>query len=271
MRLKRLFLSTLPLFVAACAASLPTVPYPVYVQTNELPDTFQASLPGTRAKILVADASSRRSSMILQLPPDYSFSTGGIPDKTLEIYVLEGEVTLGEFELGPGGYAFLPSRSMGASMKSRSGALMLYFLDDVHPGAVIQTPIISDSKLIAWATPDSVDEFGMATKELRYDPGSGARTWLYRIEPGAIQSWQHASTVEEGFLVSGLYQHAECRDGIAVPGEYAKGGYYLRPADAVNGGPSSVALETSIWLVRVPEAASYSRDLTCAADVMASE
>lgn len=250
--------------IGACAGKAPQVPYPVYMHASEISDTFMAGFPGTRAKVFSEDVRSRRASMMLQLPSDWSFGTGATPGKTLEIYVLTGDLKLGEFELGPGGYAFLPSGSMGVGMSSVNGALLLYFIDDVQPEAVIQTPIISDSGLLTWrSASDAIDDFGISTKELRSDPGSGARTWLLKIEPGAVQDWQQASAPQEGILLSGQYRHSECgADGI-VRGEYLEGGYFLRPSNSVNGGPESAAMLTSIWLMRVPSHVSLTRNMTC--------
>ena len=255
------------LLLTACASKAPHVPYPVYVHASDIPDSFLAGLPGTRAIVFSEDVRSRRSSMMLQLPSDWSFSTGAAPGKTLEIYVLEGDLTLGEFELEPGGYAFLPSGSMGIGMSSVSGASLLYLIDDVQPDAIIQTPIIRDSNLLNWhTTSDEIDDFGISTKELRSDPGSGAQTWLLKIEPGAVQDWQQMSAAQEGFLLSGQYRHSECgADGI-VRGEYFVGGYFLRPENRVNGGPESIAVQTSIWLMRVPNHSSVTRKMYCKFD-----
>lgn len=250
--------------LSSCASKPPQIPYPAFIHLEDIPESFLATLPGTRSKIFNADVHSRRSSMVLQLPPNFNFGTGGEPDKSLEIYVLEGEITLGEFTLEPGGYAYLPSGSMGVSMTSEEGAVVLYFIDQARPGAAIQTPLISNSNLLAWRSDsDGIDDFGLSYKEMRHDPGSGARTWLLRVEPGATLPWQSSSAIEEGYLVSGQYQHSECVGGIPSPGEYASGGYYLRAANAVNGGPSAAALETSIWYVRILEEATITKNHLC--------
>ena len=255
------------ILLTACASKAPHVPYPVYVHATDISDMFLAGLPGTRSKVFSEDVRSRRASMMLQVPSDWSFGTGAAPGKTLEIYVLAGDLTLGEFKLEPGGYAFLPSGSMGVGMSSVAGASLLYFVDDVQPGAIIQTPIISNSNLLNWhTTSDGIDDFGISTKELRSDPGSGSRTWLLKIEPGAVQDWQQMSTAQEGFLLSGQYRHSECGlDGI-VRGEYLEGGYFLRPENRVNGGLESVAVQTSVWLMRVPNHASVTRNMYCKFD-----
>ena len=258
------FLIAALVFITACSSTRPEVFYPVFIQTVDVPDAFLAGFPDTRAKVYSADNRTRRSSMRLQLPSNWSFATGAAPGKSIEIYVLDGDLTLGEFELGPGGYAYLPSGSMGVNMSSVSGALLMYFIDEVQANAVIQTAIISNSNLLNWQSEsDAIEEFGISTKELRFDPGSGARTWLLKIEPGAVQDWQKASTAQEGFLLSGHYRHNECSPFGPVYGEYTDGGYFLRPENMVNGGPDSAALTTSVWLMRVPNSANVSRNLYC--------
>jgi hypothetical protein len=267
MNSRNIFLCVGLTLLAACAGQKPQVSYPAFVQVDDIPDSFVAGLPGTRAKILSSNLDSRRSSLLLLIPPDWNFGTGGSPEKTLELFLLEGDLTLGEFNLEPGGYAFLPARSMGVKMSSRSGALLLYFLDDVQPDAVIQSPIINNSNLLDWqAISGNVEDFGISIKELRADPGSGARTWLKKIEPGAVQGWQQASAVQEGYMVSGHYQHNECGQGGIVPGEYSAGGYFMRPAGAINGGPNAIAVETTVWVMRVPSQVSYMQNLHCATD-----
>ena len=251
-----------------CASAPPEPPYPAFMQANDLQDAFLAWLPETRSKVFTSDARTRRTSMLLQLPADWDFTTGGAPDKALEIYLLEGDLTIGEFEFEPGGYAYLPSGSMGTRMSSRDGAMLLYFLNNVDKDAVIQTPLITNSNLLGWETAsDGMEDFGISTKELRFDPGSGERTWLLKVEPGAIVSWQAASVRQEGFLVSGHYQHSECVDGVPSPGEYVKGGYFLRPAGAINGGPDAQALQTSIWFLRVPERSTITSNVTCSLEL----
>lgn len=237
--------------VAGCATSAPQAPYPAFVQADTLPDLFMADLPGVRAKRFAGDPKTRRSSNRLDLPRDWSFATGGLPNKSTEIYVLAGTVKLGEFTLEPGSYAYLPDGATGVPMSTDAGAQVLYFLDDANSAAVIRTPLISSSDLIPW-NPLSADpeDAGVSIKELRHDPGSGAKTFLLRIEAGATRPWESLSILEEGYLLDGEYRHSECVDGVAVSGDYARGGYFYRPADSVNGGPESSARQTAVWFVR---------------------
>jgi hypothetical protein len=235
------------ILLASCSSGPPELPYPAYVKADELEDVFLASLPGVRAKQLAGDPMTRRTSNRIDLPADWQGTSGGVPGRSMEIFVLEGELLLADIRLGAGGYAYLPSGSLGFNMKTDDGARILYFVNDADPTAVIRSPIILDTGLLDWQpTPTP----GITTKELRRDPGSGATTWLRRIEPGAGIPWEASSALREGYLVRGSYRHSECINGQAVTDIYTAGGYFYRPADAVNGGPASGADAETIWLLR---------------------
>lgn len=235
------------LLVAGCASGPPKIPYPAFVQADELVDVFLASLPGVRAKQFSGDPQTRRTTNRIDLPPDWQGTTGAAPGKLLEIFVLSGELDVGDVSLGAGGYAHVPPGSFGFNLRTDSGARILYFLDDVDPLAMIRSPVILDSHLVDW---QATEADGIAIKELRSDPGNGARTWLVRISPGASIPWQSSTVIREGYLASGQYQHSECVLGEVHTSIYTPGGYFYRPAGAVNGGPDARALTESVWVLR---------------------
>lgn len=235
------------LMLTGCASGPPDVPFPAFIQVDELDNVFIAGLPGARARQLAGDPVTRRSSNRVDLPAAWRGTTGGAPGRSMEIFVLAGVLRLADLEIGPGGYAYLPAGSLGFNMSAYDGARILYFVSDDEPEAVIRSPIIINEGLLDWQTSDAA---GMSTKELRNDPGTGARTWLLRIESGSRVPWQSSSTVREGYLISGNYQHAECVDGKAVAGQYTPGGYFYRPADSINGGPLSGGGTEAVWLLR---------------------
>ena len=237
-----------------CAANKPQTPYPAFVQVDGLPDVFIAGLPGVRAQQLAGNPQTRRSSNRILLPADWHFTTGASPGKSVEIFVLAGEIGIGDLTLGAGGYAFIPSGSTGMQIKTERGALLLYFLDDANAKAVIQTPLILSSNLVGW-TPlsESPNDIGLSVKDLRADPGSGTRTWLMKIDPVATQGWQQSSSGREGYLVSGSYRDSECINGEAVTGDYTPGGYFHRVPGAVYGGPDAASPDGAIWFLRTPE------------------
>lgn len=247
--------------LTGCAVGPPKVPYPAFIQVDELEDVFLASLPGVRAKQLAGDPQTRRTSNRIDLPPAWTGTSGGTPGRSLEIFVLDGVLTIADIELGRGGYAYLPAGSLGFNLGAADGARILYFVNDADPEAMIRSPIIIDSGLLPW---EGTARPGLDLKTLREDPGSGAKTWLARIEPGASLPWRMSAAVREGYLVTGAYRHSECVDGKPQTWQYAPGGYFYRPADTINGGPDAAALSESVWLLREASAGTETIVAGCA-------
>ncbi|MGH8195167.1 MAG: cupin domain-containing protein [Woeseiaceae bacterium] len=223
------------------------------MQTGEIEAVFTAALPGTRAQQISAEPEQGRLTLLLTLPQDWHWNTGGGPGKSVELYVLQGEITLGDVTLLTGNYAYLPPGSLGLTMSTLAGAQVLYFLDEADPHAVIRTPLYMSRDVIPWRPlSDDPEDVGLQFKDLRLDPGSGARTWLMRIAPGATMRWHESASVTEGFLLEGDYRDSECANGAAVTGDYARGGYFRRPAGVVSGGPAAGTEEGAVWLLRQP-------------------
>ena len=236
--------------LAACASGPPQLPYPAFIQVDALEDMFMAALPGTRGKQLAGDPQTRRTSNRIDLPSGWKGTSGGMPGRSMEIFVLAGRLTIADIDLDSGGYAFLPSGSLGFNIESPQGARILYFVNDTDPESVIRSPIIVDADIVHWqptATP------GIVSKELRSDPGTGAKTWLLRVEAGASVPWQSSSALREGYLLQGTYRHSECVFGEVHTAQYVQGGYFYRPADTANGGPSSGGDTDATWFLRETE------------------
>jgi quercetin dioxygenase-like cupin family protein len=240
-------LLTVAALLVACASQPPPPPYPAFIAVDELPDAFVAGLPGVRAKQLSFDPRSQRASYRVAIPPDWSFTTGAAPIHSVEIYVLDGDLRIGEFALAPGAYVYIPPGMSGVQMVSSGGAVVLQNYDEADPSAVIETPIVSSSELLEWQPQD----IGVSIKELRRDPGSGARTWLMKIEPDAVMPLQKSSQSVEGYLVSGSVMWGECSEGESVTEEYLAGGYFHRPPGAVHGGPATSTASGATWFLRV--------------------
>jgi len=244
---KELILIVTLLLLGACASGPPKLPYPAFIQVDELDDIFMASLPGVRAKQLSGDPQTRRTSNRIDLPPDWKGTSGGVPGRSMEIFVISGVLMVADIELKAGGYAFLPAGSLGFNLTAEEGARILYFVNDTDPESVIRSPIIINSGLLEW---ENTAKIGVASKELRSDPGNGAKTWLVKVSTGASQAWESSSAIREGYLVDGNQQYAECLNGEVELWQYAPGGYFYRPADTMSGGPESLALTQSVWLMR---------------------
>ena len=242
-----LFSFLLTILVAGCASGpKPSdLPYAAFVQTDDLQDTFLAAMPGVRAKPYSSDIRTGALSGRVDIPADWTGTTGGSPGKSLEIFVLSGTLWLSEFELSPTGYAYIPPGSLGFRLKSDTGAQILYFLDEPDPKALIRSPIIMQ-RSYDWHY--AID--GVHVIMLRTDTGNGSRAWLRHIKPGANEPWESSTAMREGYLVSGEYTTSECFGGEAVTATYQPGGYFRRPAGALSGGPEAQAVTEAIWFFR---------------------
>ena len=259
--MRNLVLLTTIVLLAACTSGPPKVPYPAFVQVDDLGDTFMASLPGIRAKQLAGDPQTRRTSNRIDLPPDWNGTSGGAPGRSTEIFVLEGALTIAEIELPKGGYIFLPAGSLGFNIVSKEGARILYFVNDKDPESIIRSPIIIDANLLPW---EPTKTPGVMIKELRRDPGNGAATWLQRVDAGVSIPWQSSSALREGYLMAGQFVDSECVGGEVLTWPYAKGGYFYRPAGAVHGGPASGGDAEAIWFMRETEGGTDTIESGCA-------
>ena len=254
-----LFSVSLSAGIAGCASTSTKLPYPAFVQTEELSDVFIAALPGTRGKRYIEDYATRTGRYRINLPPSWSGTTGGVPDAVVELFVLEGEVTVGDIKLIPGGYAYLPSGSLGFRLASKPGAQVLYFLSGQDPTAVIRSPLILDGVETHWQEIAP----GVSQYILRSDPGSGARTWLLKTTADAEAVWTSSTTNREGYLVSGTHTVSECFEGEVKTGRYLPGGYFLRPANTLNGGGKTGTERESIWFLSESAAATVTAAEAC--------
>lgn len=247
MRMKTVLLTGFAVLLAACAGNggRPDLPYPAFVDSDSIPDAFLAVLPGVRAKLYAGDARTESMSARVDLPVDWTGTTGAAPGKALELFVLAGSIEMSGFELGPGGYAYVPPGSLGFNLSTGEGAQVLWFLNEVPAAAVIRTPIVLNSGLVDWETQSD----GTSRKLLREDPGSGATTWLVRLDADP-RAWRVSSATREGYLVVGRHRLAECWEGEAYVAEYETGDYFRRPAGTAAGGPEASVVEPSVWFFR---------------------
>ena len=234
--------------LAGCSSGPPQLPYPAFIDVDALPDAFVANLPGVRAKQLAGDPETRQFSSRIVIPPDWQFTTGASPGQSVEIFVLGGRLQVGEFELTEGGYAWLPPGSSGSRISTDGGAMVLYFVDNASDNAVIQTPLITNAELLDWSPLSP----GFWSRMLRSDPGNGSATWLLRVDPGARTRWHRSATSLEGYLLSGDMTASECFAGKVISETYEPGGYFIRPAGAVHGGPAEGTAGGATWFLRAP-------------------
>ena len=265
MRLLTLPFVSLFLLLASCASTPPRLPYPAFIQTDDLSDVFMATLPGVRAKRYAEDYATQTGRYRIDVPADWSGTSGGMPQAALELFVLEGELEVGDLKLIPGGYAYLPSGSLGFRLASASGARMLFFMSAEPPSAVIRSPLILDGVEASWQEIAP----GVSTRVLRFDPGSGARSWLLRTTAEAAPEWETSSVAREGYLVSGTHTMSECHNGEERTGDYRPGGYFLRPPNTIYGGGDTTVARESVWFLRELSSGSVVETGACIATAVA--
>jgi hypothetical protein len=213
---------------------------------EDAPETFQRFLrrsPETGTAVIVF------------FPPGWCTEQLVYYDSDEAIFVLEGDFTVGNQNLGPGQYCYMPRRMIRKHISSRQGAVVLAFFsrisghfsaDPLHSDEANEGLEVVDTWSHPWQIMQNPGSHGLSgtllLKFLRNEAGDASRTCLVNLAPGfAIRGAATASGWQEWFLLSGCLMLGRER---CVPGAYG----YL-PAGA-SGGPACT--ETgALLLVRV--------------------
>ena len=132
------------------------------------------------------------------------------------------------------------------------------FTDPADPASGLGQTFVASARSLPWRPGTVARDAGvpldLSVKDLKNDPGSGARTWLVKIGPGVQVPWESHSVVEEGYLLEGDYRLSECLPEGRKDGDYLPGGYFRRPANWIHSGPDSGTDGGAVWLMRSPGA-----------------
>lgn len=246
---------------------VPFVPLPI----QGLPD-------GVRVKILSLDASSGACTLLVEMSRNLSRLEKGFYTSDLEIFVLDGELKIGEKVLTSRCYGFIPAGMAYAPVETREGCTALFFFDrspdftvsdKSKPKAKVETYIGCKSYYEeGWDVGNVRDDFKSSPplflKVLRQDEETGARTWITGVIGGHPRyAWQVHPMWREGFLLEGEYTIAECLQQGKQVVTYQPDGYFFRPANIPHVGPESGPNGYAIWLFRSPnmlQARIYDQD-----------
>jgi hypothetical protein len=172
----------------------------------------------------------------------------GIHDADTEWFVLSGEITVGECELGRGGYVRVPRETVTPSFHARAGTQILLFRDygdwGFDPTGTSEDsdeqPIIMDTEAMPWeAVPTNA---GLDVKLLHRSPQPGIVSALARREAGWVETrYMHHPGFEEAYTLAGeqLYNY----------GRPGPGTYIFRPAGVKHGAYVTEG-EPCIWFLR---------------------
>lgn len=203
---------------------------------------------GATLRVLSEDPLSGGLTAIVELPKN--FSTQGISlacSTDIQIFVLDGELGIGNALLAAGGYCFHPADSPLGELYSITTLRALLILKDratfyparsviPHPNAIAAI----DSWALQWIDPLAASDpstnyrTGVMVKMLREDPDTGSTTHLAGLMPGWFMPGLEVHPVmEENYCLSG-----DVHIGVVAdqPGYTMTEGIYLcRPAGIAHG------------------------------------
>ena len=278
-------------WLAAFGASAAAAPEPwnrerAYDRASELTAFVQPErlywrpfdLQGVRSaqfKLLSFDEKTGARTLLVRLPAGWS-QAPGYHSADLEMFVVDGGVSMGGEAVGRYAYAYYPA-GYSHSVSTEFGATVLQMWSGkpdyvaaaksrpgTRAGAAIEGWRYGDAPSMGPAQfPEFRDEpvrgdSPVRLKLMRHDEGSGAKTWIAVLPGGGpamygeghLPPWASSSSWEEGFLLAGEMTIAECLPQGEVAGTYTEGGYFFRPAGRRYGGPSLYSNTFAVWLFR---------------------
>jgi Domain of unknown function (DUF4437) len=229
-----------------------------------------AGLPkGLQAKMLSRDAKRGAVSLLTYLPIGWKHEKG-YHNADEEIFLVEGDLTIGDQKLTKYSYTFIPAGMAHGPVSTRQGAVLVHWFNKT-PDFIISDKDMPGARVHAavrdwnyYKNPWDTANFpvyrkgppipGLHVKLLRRDPDTGEMTWMTSsiasTRPGYL--WEVHPTFEEYFLVerSGEMVVGECLPEGPVGKKYGDRGYWFRPAGVGHLGPISHSTGYGISLVR---------------------
>jgi len=242
---------------------------------------------GSEAKLLSQDDKLGALSLLSYLPIGSRTEARGYRNADEEIFLLEGDLTIGDQQMTKYSYAFIPAGVVRGPSSTRQGAVFLQWFN--------KTPDFVESdrdKLGArgyaavkdwnfFERPWSTDTFpvyrkgppitGIRLKLLRHDPDTSEMTWISFSVGGGPASWAGSlwemhPTFEEYYLIEMTKELTvgECLPGGPTPVTFGPRGYWFRPAGIGHIGPLRRLEGYGLFIVRTggPLWADYYNDCT---------
>lgn len=253
--------------VAASAVNAADPDLVLFRETATAPLSTLAILGDAPVRLL-NDASDGRRVVVAELPAGWSRELPGQREHTVELLVLEGEMSVDGAALGPYFYTHLPAAAPAPVWTSgAAGARLLLFLDPPRDTDGPQARIM-DTQSVPWragvvAQRDTGRTLAVEVKDLLWVEETGQRTWLLRMGTDFEFPWEVHDTAEEGFLLEGQFRLGECLEKGPVHGEYRPGGYFYRPSGIPHGGAESGTDSIAFFLLRTPTDLTVTFQDTC--------
>jgi len=202
---------------------------------------------GLAAKYLSRDPATGAFTALLRYPPGYRSEGGEVLAADEEFYVIDGGLAIDDRLYNEDCYGFLPAGFCHRTIRSETGAVVLAFLSgnpaprpaDGHAPALKPDRAIPLIDCLAMPWDRHIHDhhlafLGLGRKNLRQDPETGERTFLFMTAPqtyfrsGTAQGPQETHpVVEEAYVLAG--------DLAGDRGTMYPGAYFWRPPGIPHG------------------------------------
>lgn len=231
-------------------------PHIEFLQVQNLPWEKDDRFPGIKAKNLSIDQQKGDFTALHRFPVGMHLIEGTLLGANEEFYVLSGLFHLNGMEYTPGCYGFFPAHYPRNDLLVMEESIVLRMFDGDPENKDEKTisqlikhrPVIPylDTYRMQWDTrlhDIKLAHLGLARKNLRIDPVTGQRTFLFMTAPQTHPSnWRGPTeahpTPEESFLISG--------DLTGQAGTMTQGAYFWRPPHIPHGPFGSIAGSMSL-------------------------
>jgi hypothetical protein len=186
--------------------------------------------PGVRMRVLTEDASNGLDHVVMDYPPGWKCDSTGYTTAGQDMYILSGDLQIGDQKLIPGCYTFIPEGMVYGPVSTRNGCKALVFNDRGHEfvkakdsikGAKtdqfvprLETwnvpwvdPMTDVVKRTTWVDPRTGKEGrppGVLNKVLRKDPDKGSFVALTQLAAGYVDPGTEVHPHDEClYLISG--------------------------------------------------------------------
>lgn len=241
----------------------------VHIETSETIPWKKLTIPGMPggmlAKFLSRDEKRGGLALLTYLPIGWEHNEKGYHNADEEIFLVEGDLTIGEQKLTKYSYTFIPEGVAHGPVSTRQGAVFVHWFrktPDFITSRKNKKGAREHAAVRDWdyyKTRWSGENFpvyrkgpripGLRLKLLRRDPDTGEMTWILhhipggrggRVASGAIGTlWETHPTFEEYFILerSGEIVQGECLSDGPSGLPYKDRGYWFRPAGVGHLGP----------------------------------
>ena len=250
----------------------------VHIESTETVQWQRFTVPGMpggmMAKFLSRDEKRGGLALLSYLPVRWQHDEQGYHNSDEEIFLVEGDLTIGDQKLTRYSYTFIPAGVVHGPVSTRQGAVFIHWFNktpdfiasqDNKPGSRENASVRDWNYFkVPW---DSVNFpvyrkgppiQGIRLKLLRNDPDTGEMTWISFAVPGRRGGslWEIHPTFEEYFLLelSGERAVGECLSEGPTGLRYKERGYWWRPAGIGHRGPLSVSTGYGLSIVRTGNA-----------------